>query len=137
MSCDTLCETPFEYCVEQGGTVVYRATLTKPDASPVLLSELDSLTLRLTNQADGEIINDRDEVDVLNDHGGVFHGTSGLFTMTLNGLDHPITAAGVHQRREVHVATFEARWGSGAGSKRWIVLATVDNLDNVAGSSGG
>lgn len=131
MSCDATCETPFAYCVEQGGTVVYQATLRKPDDTPVQLADLQQLTLRITNQADGAVINNWDDVDVLNTNGGTFHATSGLFTMTLTGQDHPITEAGADYRKEVHVATFEAVWSS--GSKRWAVVGTVENLDKLAG----
>lgn len=134
MKCyDYLCGQPFEYCVEQGGSAEYHAFLKKPDGTPVLKSELDSITLRITNQNTGAIINDREDVNVLDDNGGSFDDESGEFVMIFGPGDHPITGDGADKRQEVHVATLTAIWGGGSNSKRWLVLATVDNLDKIAG----
>lgn len=134
MKCyDHLCSQPFPYCIEQGGAAEYHAFLKKPDGTPVLKSDLDDITLRITNQADGAIINERDEVTVLDDNGGSFDDDTGEFIMNFLALDHPITAAGAELRRETHVATFFATWGNGSGSKRWLVIQEVDNLDKIAG----
>lgn len=137
VSCEHLCEAPFPYCVEQGGTAEYHAFLKRRDEDgnlvPVLKSELDDITLRITNQEDGEIINERDEISVLDINGGSFDVDSGELIMIFGSDDHPITEAGSELRRETHVATFFATWGNGAGSKRWLVIQEVDNLDNIAG----
>lgn len=133
MTCETLCDTPFETCVEQGGTFEYSAVLKDEDGVEVPLASLTSLTLRLTNQADGEVINDRDDEDVKNVNGGTYHATSGALTMRFSADDNPITEDGAEKRRETHVAMFTATWAT--GSKRWPVLITVDNLDKLAGSA--
>lgn len=132
MSCDNECE-PFETCVEQDGSFEYSATLKKKDGSAVTLAELDDITLTLTNQANGEVINNRDDVSVKNANGGTFHATTGAFTFDFAPADNPITEDGADSRREKHVAMFTATWGSGAYGKRWGVIITVDNLDKLAG----
>jgi hypothetical protein len=126
MSCEA-CEAPFEVCVEQGGSFLYRATLKDENDAAVALAALSSLTLTVVDHK-GQVINSRNGQDILNANNGTFHATSGLLTMRFVSADNPIVTE--LNREERHTATFRAAYGSGM-TKNWEVLIKVRNIASV------
>jgi hypothetical protein len=110
----------------------FQGTLEDEQGDPVTLASVDSITLTLYGASPDDIINSRDEVNVLNTNGGTFHATTGVFTMQFESDDNPIlntsNDAGV---REDHYALFVATWDSGVGRKSWIVKLRVKQLHRV------
>lgn len=78
MSCETdtglvqYMETP----VAEGATAVLTGYLTDESGADLALAELQTLTLTLTDQASGNILNSRNAVDVKNANGGTVQEVS-------------------------------------------------------------
>lgn len=124
MSCAN-CPESFEICVNEGSTVDYTATLTDKAGVVIPLSSLTSLALTLKNVENGEIINNRDAVDVKNANNGTYHATSGLFTMNFQPEDAAIENETARVDR--HVATFHAVV-AGGDELQWDVFLKVKNV---------
>ena len=99
------------YQVQAGTTRIYTATIQDEAGAAIPGASLTSLTLTLRERTTQQIINSRDEQDVLNAN-GVTVGSDGLLTWTLSVLDNVHLGLGV-----VRVETHDARfvWGYGAG----------------------
>jgi hypothetical protein len=109
----------------------FEGTLKDEQGVVVPLASLSSITLTLFGKKVDDIINSRDDDDVLNAGGGTYHATSGLFTMTFDGDDSPIiTASSKDGKVEDHWAMFDAQWGTG-GRLIWLVKIRVRQLRRV------
>ena len=124
-ACD--CPSPFEICIEEGGSFEYSGKLVDQAGDPVALAALTDLTVTLIDRR-GEIINSRNRQSVKNTNGGTYHATSGEFTVQFLAADNPMVNG--QSREERHIATFQASYGSGR-TKNWEVHITVKNLASV------
>ena len=87
-------------------TAEFTATITKLDGTtPVLLANLDAVTLTLFVEKGGAIINSRNAADIKNANGGTVHATSGLLTLLLSPDDMVTVLTG--QLFEIHIALIE------------------------------
>lgn len=88
----------------------------------------DMTTIRLTHyvRRTRNIINGRNDQNVLNAGIGTYHATSGLLTLALAAVDTVIEAADASH--EVHVALIEYTFNGGAGAGKHEVVYTVANL---------
>lgn len=130
------------------------------DNDPIAADELDTLTLTLYDEESGEIINDRDHVNILNANGGAVDD-EGILTMSLESDDtvlvgDPTAAYSTDlfnyfrrsrpwlQRtsygqlyREWHIALFEWTWTDGSVSpavtrtSRREIAHRIRNLEKV------
>lgn len=131
--------TKFSKIINEGSTAIYADTL-KDEAGVVIplsammtltltLSVVDALTLLVPNFARGNIVNSRDAVDALNANNVTFHPTSGLLTYVLQPLDTAMQDPA--QEFEIHLATWQATYNSGANAATWDVDFLIRNLSKV------
>jgi hypothetical protein len=76
--------------VYEGTTPAFEATLINHRDEAILLTELSSLTLKLFVKGgpqDGQIVNDRDDQDVLNDNNVEVEPVTGLMRWTIQDED--------------------------------------------------
>jgi len=119
----------------EGKSALYRLQLTDEDDADLPRANLASLTLTLycgsKGEHLGEIINDRDQVDILDAAGGEV-SSSGLMAFSFSPEDNQLLS----QRRgfETHVALFE--WESSQGHKGAKELSfTVANQSKLPHAS--
>lgn len=115
--------------INEGSTAIYTTTLKDEDGVAIPASIISALTLTLSNVADGEIINDRDAQDVLNNN-NVTVDANGLLTYTLQPLDTAIQNSAVPF--ETHRATFQCSYNGGAGQSNQDVHFLIRNLSDVS-----
>lgn len=99
--------------VKEGTGAIYTATLEDSAGTAIPLANLTTITLTLYNVPDGEIINSRDDQNVLNQNNVVIHSTSGLLTWTMQAADNVISDTSLDW--EHHRALFEFTF-SGTGT---------------------
>lgn len=131
--------TKFSKIINEGSTAIYTDTLKDEAGQVVPLSSMTTLTLTLSvvdaltsstpNTAVGDIVNSRDAVDALNTNNVTYHATSGLLTYVLQPLDTAIQDTA--QEFEIHRATFQATYNSGANAATWDVDFLIRNLEKV------
>lgn len=107
----------------------YGADIVDENDSPITLASLLTLTLTLTNEEDGSIINGRSSQNVLNQNNVVIT-SGGALTWSLQAADNVIVNERIQPTlRERHIATFNWTYGSGkAGSHTFY----IDVLQSVA-----
>lgn len=116
--------------LQEGDSCFSEVRLDDEDGQPVAAATLTSLTLSLYGPG-GDIINNRDEVDVKNTNGGTLDPTSGEFRMDFTSDDSPILDATLAPGdQEVHRALFVAKWGTGK-QKSWIVNIAVRQVSRL------
>jgi len=114
------------YCKERT-SAVYTSTIEDDQGNAIPLASISSIQLTLHDVATGEIINSRDDQDVLNANNVTIHATSGLLTWVLQLEDNIIqTAVSVVEH---HIALFEFI-ASGRSSKHEVNVY-VSNLSKV------
>ncbi len=125
------CTRPFVACVEEQGTFLYDFTLTKEDGTPVLLSELLTLTLKVIyrHPVTGVVTVIAATRDILNVNGGTYHATNGRGAVRFGAADNVVVDP--LRDSETHRAEFTATW-AGGGVKRWPIDVVVDNLWTVS-----
>lgn len=113
----------------QGGSGQYGGNLRPVVDGVVLTAGIDDLietaTLTLINEADGEVINDWDAVDLLA-HDEFSVADDGAFTWNVLAADNPIVDSTI-RGRETHLAIFEVVFTGGQGLA-WAVKILVLNL---------
>lgn len=116
----------------EGTSPQYTATL-KDEATnlPVPLADITSLTLTLYDLESLNIINLRDEQNILNANNVTVHATSGLLTWQTQPEDNVIvdTTLDTHAK-EVHIALFEWELTNGRVGRKEVQLDIVQ-LDKV------
>jgi hypothetical protein len=100
------------YATENTGAI-YTATLEDSSGTAIPLANLTTITLTLYDVASGDIINSRNDQNVLNQNNITIHATSGLLTWTMQAADNAILDDDLDW--EHHRALFEFVF-SGTGS---------------------
>lgn len=118
----------FPGIINEGRTPSYSEILKDKDGTPVPASGMSSLTLTLSNEADGAIINSRNAVNALNAN-NVTVDESGNIEYVLQPLDTAIQDA--TQAFETHRATFQCTYNGGAHRENWDVDFLIRNLSKV------
>lgn len=100
-------------------------TVEDESGSPVALAAVTTFTLTLYDRDTRQIINSRQNQNVLNANNVTMHATSGLVTWTVQ----PADMACVSERaQEIHVALFVITWNSGAKQTSAELILPVANL---------
>ena len=110
--------------INERSTTTYTVTLNDENGDPV--PSLDSLTLTFCT-GDSTIINSRNAQNVLNLNNVVF--TSGVIVWSMQQADNAIVDGTANP--EMHTATFDAVWNSGAGRKTWTAEFKVKDLAKI------
>lgn len=113
--------------LQEGQSGVFTFILKDENGDPVEKAAVDTLTLHIYDRLTDEIINTRDEQDVLDANGVTMHATSGLVTWSIAPVDVPFLG-GDTIPAEVHIARFRATWDSGAKAFSYEIEMTVCNL---------
>lgn len=114
--------------INEGTYAEYSATLQDETGIPISWTELDALTLTYYNQADGAIINGRDEQDILNAN-DVTVDAEGVLLWALQSADTIIVDTNVTSRQlERHVALIEWTWDT-TKVGRYEVLLDIRQID--------
>lgn len=115
---------PFDPISELSSSV-YTATIKNTAGDPVPYTDLDTFTLTLYDTGTGEIINSRDDQNILNAN-QVTVDSDGLITWNMLPEDNVIVNdVGAN---ETHAAEFYAIWNGGASALSHQVVFTVINL---------
>ncbi len=119
--------------VNEGSSTTYALTLTGQNPSTgetgaIQLSWIDTLTATLYDRDTDEVINDREEQDVLNANGGTMHATSGAFSLVLGADDNVIVNDA--KATEVHMLLLELVLTNDTGLN-WERKVVVTNLHLV------
>lgn len=120
--------TTFPEIVNEQSSAVYTATLKDENGTVIGSGAIDSLTLTLSNVADGSIINSRDEQDALNANNVTVSG-GGVLVLTLQPADTAIIDP--TQDFELHRATFQMQFNTVSFSN-WDVDFMIRNLSKVS-----
>lgn len=87
---------------------VYTAILEDADGTAIPLTNITAITITLYDVSSGDIINSRNDQDVLNDNDVTIHATSGLLTWDMQADDNPIVSSSLEvDKEEHHKALFE------------------------------
>lgn len=117
--------TIFKDLIPEASSRLYQATLRDYLGVAIPLGAMVSITLTLRDVASGQIVNSRDEQNVLNANGGTF-GADGAFTFLFTPADTAAIGAGQRQDR---LATFKVTYNTGAENHE--VQFTVFNMADV------
>lgn len=117
--------------INEGSSLYLTGTLTDHAGEVLPLASVASLTLRLTDERSGAVINGRSGVSILNANGGTLHPTSGAWTLQLRSADAPIVNTSAPPAYERHLLLVEWFYNGGVdkGSKEMVI--TVRNLPEV------
>jgi hypothetical protein len=111
---------------------VYTATLKDADGTVIPLANISSMTLTLYDVNSDDIINSREDQDVLNDNDVTIHATSGLLTWEMQADDNPIISTTIRVgKREQHKALFEYAGSFAASPGKHVADIRVLNLGKV------
>lgn len=114
----------------QNSNAKYSCVLKDENGAAIPAASMNTLTLTLTDQATGAVINGRTNQSVLNVNGGTLD-SSGNFAMTFGFADNPIVTAGsvALGAIERHVALFKYTYNSSAGKEEHQVVIAVLRLE--------
>ena len=119
--------------VPEGATIDYEANLVVVSATgastPLAGTDLDALTLTVVHGYSGEVINDRDEQDVLNTN-GVTVNSQGRLVWRVTPEDTAIVNDALTE--EPHRCQFRWTYGAKAGSYEFVLL--VQNTPRPEGA---
>ena len=123
--------TKFVEIINEGSTAKYTLPqLQDENALPILLADIDSLTITLCNLADGATINSRLDQNALNANNVVVTAL-GALTFNIQPADTAIIDGTLAvDAIEVHRATFKMQFNSVSFSN-WDVDLNVRNLKKV------
>ncbi len=111
---------------------VYTAYLKDADGTVIPLGNIGTITLTLYDVSSGDIINTREDQDVLNANNVTIHATSGLLTWEMQADDNPIVSASLRVgAKEHHKALFEFAGNFTASPGKHEVDIKVLNLGKV------
>lgn len=127
----SLLPTKFEEIINEGSTALYTIPQLQDEKSvPILLADIDAITISLCNLVDGAEINGRTDQDALNNN-NVIITTSGTLTFVLQPADTAIIDLLLAMDAiEVHRATFKMQFNSVSFSN-WDVDFNIRNLKKV------
>ncbi len=127
----SLLPTKFEEIINEGSTALYTLPQLQDENSiPILLADIDVITISLCNLVDGTEINSRTDQDALNAN-NVIITTGGTLTFILQPADTAIIDLTLDEDAiEVHRATFKMQFNSVSFSN-WDVDFNVRNLKKV------
>jgi hypothetical protein len=117
-----------DYWVNEKVSARYTADVQDDEGNAIAAASLTTLTLTLYDKDTGDIINSRNDQDVLNTNGVTVDG-SGNLTWIIDPDDNAIVTS--TSKVEDHVALFEWTWNSGAKEGRHEVFLHVKNLTKV------
>ena len=127
----SLLPTKFEEIINEGSTALYTLPQLQDENSvPILLADIDAITISLCNLVDGAVINSRSDQNALNANNVVIT-TSGTLTFNLQPEDTAIIDVTLAEDSiEVHRATFKMQFNS-VSFANWDVDFNVRNLKKV------
>ena len=118
--------------LKQLTTAVYSASLQDENLNPIASSSINTLTLTLYNEKDGEILGSRSQQTVLNTNNVTIATTAGTLTWIMQPADNEIVDATLHDGQfERHIALFEWFWNNGTRRGRHEVIIDVERVDTV------
>jgi hypothetical protein len=94
----------------QGTRRVVSMTVSDTDGVVIPLASMTTITLTLSDEKTGAIINSRDAQSILNVNGGAFHATSGLLSIIFTPADNVLVGTKPVER---HRALVEFTYASG------------------------
>ena len=97
--------------VDEGESCIITATLYDATGEVLAKAAISTLTVSLINEADGSIINSREDQDILDANGGTV-STPGVVTLKLQPADNVMVDTSGSEK-EVHVVAFEWTWTDG------------------------
>ena len=114
----------------QSGTVNF--TLVDSAGVAIPKADIETLTLTLTDLACGDVINERDEQDVLDANGVDVGDTDGSVSWAYDAEDTPYMGDDddLAPQEETHLAHFRVTWSGGTLSKQ--VLMKVRNIPSFS-----
>lgn len=97
---------------------------------PIPKADVTSLTLTLYDARTGDIVNSRDNQDVLDNHGVTLGATNGEVRWSVSTAD---TAIGDDTAdTEQHVGLFTVRWGTDKAFSHMVILNVINLRKRVA-----
>jgi hypothetical protein len=117
-----------DYWVNEKVTARYTADIQDDEGNAIAAATLTTLTLTLYDVETGDIINSRNDQDVLNTNGVTVDG-SGNLTWIIDADDNAIVTS--TSKVEKHIALFKWTWNSGARDGKHEVNLHVKNLAKV------
>lgn len=118
---------PLTPTITEESTSIYQTELR--DQNNVLVPALDSLILTFCTSKTQAPINGRTNQNILNLNNVTF--VSGLITWNMQEADNAIVVGPDKGIFESHLATFDAKWNSGAARLTWIVEFLVEDLTKI------
>lgn len=109
-------------------TVRYRATLIDDNGTAVPGTSLTTITLTVYDKSTGNILNNRNDQNVLNQN-NVTIDSNGLLEWIVQPED--LAIVNTNHANEIHVALFEWTWQSGTRSGKHEMELIVKNLTKV------
>jgi hypothetical protein len=132
------CAVALTYSVNETSTAFYDFNLVDENDAAIALASLSSLTITLTDDATGAVLNSRNAQNGLNAN-GVTVSSVGKVTWEMSPADNAIVGSPVPDGGETHTAVFRWTWASGARaatevfkfSVTKIVRQNVDSAEEV------
>ena len=110
--------------VNEGNSMVYKATLLDPDDVAITEALIVSITLTLYDSGTGTIINSRNAQNVKNANQVTIHATSGLLTWNALPADSPIVSSVLPAgETEQHIALFRVVYGGNKGLNHEVPIS--------------
>ena len=119
------------YQVNEQSTAFYSFSLVDENDTAIAASTLEALTLTLTDDATGAVINSRSSQDVLNTN-GVAANAQGHVSWEMSPADNAIVGSPVPDTGEGHTAVFRWTWDSGTRSAAAEFRFSVIKISRVA-----
>ena len=125
---------------------IFTATLLRSDGTAIPLSELNTLTLTVTNSTDGSIVNSRNAQNVKNANNVTVHATTGAVEWEIQVADTTMVDSAASF--EEHVAVFKWTYQSSGDAtvqtgrhehrlqcRNFLMLCTVDDVKFALGQN--
>ena len=117
--------------VKENASALYSGQLTDLNGDNLQLSDIATLTLTLTKDSSGEVINSRNAQNILNAN-NVVVDSAGYMTWTIQPADNEVLDDAL--KFEVHDAVFTWTWGTPVNTKRHELKIEVLNSDKYIGT---
>lgn len=129
MSCPT--ENKLEVNCQEESWFRLEATITDEDGNPITSAMIDSLVVTIVEVNSGDIVNGRDNQNVLNSNGGTLDDMTGLFSFQVVPDDTAIVnSSTLIGNVEEHLATFSLTWNTNR-KIHWTYSILIQNETSV------
>jgi hypothetical protein len=118
------------YSVNEQSTAFWDFSLVDEDEDAIALASLDTLTLTLTDDLTGAVLNSRSAQNVLNVN-NVTVSAQGAVSWEMTPADNAIVGSPVPDGGETHTAVFTWTWDGGTRSQSYVFKFSVTKVARV------